>query len=97
MTEDVPQSANHGFVVNNGLGRIPTFPKATTPSDESADLLRDVGEKKLHEYREISPAGPNQEMQVVRRDDEAEELHAVGTNCPRQSPSDEFIGLGGWT
>src|SRR5215472_12549143 len=84
MRKDVLDLLEKRGVVEHGLCGITTLPERAPPMDQLADLLRHIGQKELHEPRQVACRRANEEVQVIGAGVEAEELHCVESRGPRQ-------------
>ena len=96
MREDVPEPLVQCVGVEHWSRRVPPLPQPALPRNHRRDLPGDVSEQKLHEARKISLRGPDQQMDVVRSEDEGEQLDRVQPRGPGQNPADEGIGTRRW-
>ena len=92
MREDVPEPLVQCVGVEHWSRRVPPLPQPALPRNHRRDFPGDVSEQKLHEARKISIRGPDQQMDVVRSEDEGEQLDRVQPRGPGQNPADEGIG-----
>jgi hypothetical protein len=97
VCQDVPNTSEKGFVVENRFSRVPALPEGSAPPDEPADLLADVRPQVLHEARQIAVRRSDEQVSVVGGKGEGEHLYAGEPCGPRQYTTEDFIRLAGRT
>src|SRR6516165_682163 len=97
MCKYVADLIKQGRVVEQRLRGVPPLPERPPPLHQRTHLLRDVGQEVLHELREISARRPNDQVQVIRREVEGEDLDAVETNSSGEYAPEDVVRLPGRT
>src|SRR5262249_1254004 len=92
MSEQVAHAAMERVVIQDRFCRVPPFPEGATPSRQPSDLLRDVGEEKLHEARQVSLGSAGEQVEMVRSKDKTKELDRGDSGCSREYAREDLIG-----
>jgi len=91
MGQDVSNAALQGGIIQDRFGRVAVLPEGATPTDQPADLLRDVRPEVLHELWKRSVCSPHQQVKVIRGKDEPEDLDVVEARRASERPADDRI------
>jgi hypothetical protein len=90
MGQDVPQARVRGLLVGDDDGSVAPRPKTLAPQVQSPGHLGHVGVHELHEPGKLAGARRGQqEMRVVRQEDESVDGHAVQGLGPADDAQDQ--------